>query len=234
MSKAWIKTKVTEVRKMCGRYTLTKVTNLLDRFNIEEINPTLEPRYNIAPTQRVPVIIKEKKLTLKYFQWGLIPHWSKTNKGMINARAETIDQKSAFKGSFIRRRCIIPADGFYEWKNVDNKKVPYWITLKSRELFAFAGIWREWKNSEREKLATFAIITTEPNDLIKPIHNRMPVILSKKNEEIWLDMRAEPSFLKNILTPYPSHKMTHCQVSAKVNNPKNDDSGCIEIMQSLW
>ena len=199
---------------MCGRFTLAIDPETLQSRFIISSETFLEhlPRYNIAPQQLVPVIIqRDGGRTPELMRWGLIPFWAKDasigNK-LINARAETLAEKPSFKRSFKRRRCLIPADGFYEWrKGGGGKKTPVRIMLKSEAPFAFAGLWDAWQPPEGDKISSFTIITTEPNELIKPIHHRMPVILRAEDEDAWLNPEMQDTNqLAAFLKSYPSEK----------------------------
>jgi putative SOS response-associated peptidase YedK len=216
---------------MCGRFTLTfssqEVAEILNI--VEEIDS--KPRYNIAPMQEVPVVINEGRSHLRLFQWGLVPFWAKDqtigNK-LINARAETIDIKPSFRHCFERQRCLIPADGYYEWKKEGNRKIPYRIALTDRPLFCFAGIWDTWKNPEGKIKQSCTIITTEANPLMAALHHRMPVILPQNREGAWLDPTiSDYAYLKSLLTPYPDTSMNAYEVSPYVNSAKNDSVECI-------
>ncbi len=206
---------------------------LAERFQIESEPTSYEPKYNIAPGQNVPVIIKdedERKCVI--MRWGLVPQWSNDpliGFQMINARAETVAQKPDFKNSLRKRRCIVPCSGFYEWKKVDKKtKIPYYIKPENDNFFAFAGLWDTW-NKDGGNLTTFAIITTTPNELIEPIHDRMAVILSKEDEQIWLDPNNQnPDELVSLLKPYPSEEMQVYEISIFVSNTRNEGPECIE------
>ncbi len=220
---------------MPGRFSqATELEVLKNRFGFSGSGISLNPRYNIAPRQEVPIVVGEDKRVLKMMRWGLVPFWSKDESigdNMINARAETVTQKLSFKNSFKERRCLVLVDGFYEWKDDEKKgsKIPYRFVLKSREPFAFAGLWDIWKKPGGNTLLSFTIITTEANDLIHTIHNRMPVILSEKNEDIWLDQdMKDDNRLLPLLVPYPSDHMQAYEVSTLVNSPKNDSPECIE------
>ena len=162
-------------------------------------------------------------------RWGLIPSWAKDLKigySTINARAETVDTKPSFRSAFKKRRCLVPADGFYEWQKVDSSKQSYRITLKDEGIFAFAGLWELWKGEE--KIESFTIIVTDANDFLRPIHDRMPVILEPADYDFWLDGEVQSvETLKGLLKPYSSEKMTTYPVSKRVNSPKNDDPACI-------
>jgi putative SOS response-associated peptidase YedK len=156
------------------------------------------------------------------FVWGLIPNWSKEPKGLINARAETLELRASFSESFYQRRCLIPADGFYEWKKTGTSKRPYYFQLQDESVFAFAGIWDEWRRDD-VSITSCAIITTRPNDLVAAIHDRMPVILSPQSQERWLDPEAQPDDLSAVLSPYPATEMKSFAVSSEVNRPQNDN-----------
>ncbi|VEF46893.1 YoqW protein [Bacillus freudenreichii] len=214
---------------MCGRYSLfANRDELVDRFQIFN-GEDLEwiERFNIAPSQNVIAIVKDEHGNRAGFlKWGLVPSWANDPKigfKMINARAETADQKPSFKRLLKRRRCLIAADGFYEWiKQKDNVRQPYRFELKTQEPFAFAGLWDRWESGD-EVIHSCTIITTEANDLVKEVHDRMPVILTKDAEEIWLDRSIEDTErLKRILLPYDMEKMAAYPVSTLVNSPKND------------
>jgi len=185
-------------------------------------------RYNIAPTQSMPVVVSpDGKRVMETMRWGLIPSWVKdpeTQSLLINARAETIQEKPSFRSSFKSRRCLVPADGFYEWVKGENGKVPHWIHMTDEGLFAFAGIWSEWGMGE-DIIRSFSIITTEANSKLKSLHHRMPVILALENYTPWLD--SSSSDPASLLTAYPSEEMAYHEVSLRVNSPKNDDPECL-------
>ena len=220
---------------MCGRFTLSQPINAIaSAFNIAQI-PPLEPRYNIAPTQLIPSILSapggEKQLQM--LRWGLIPSWAKDAKisaKLINARAETVSEKPSFKAAFKRRRCLIIADGFYEWQRQEKKKQPYYFRLQNAQLFAFAGLWEQWKSPDEDIINSCTILTTEANDLLRPIHDRMPVILESKDYGLWLDSEAQQPQLQQLLRPYQADLMTSYTVSTKVNNPKNNTPECINSL----
>lgn len=208
---------------MCGRYTLEDYLEIAERFNVQGLFASLKPRYNVAPTQMMPVIAEDNPHQLQLMKWGLVPFWSKDGKGIINARAETVGSKPAFKQSLQFRRCLVPAGGFYEWKQTEHGKVPHFIHLKDTKLFAFAGIYNVWTNAKGEEIPTYAIITTEPNELMATIHNRMPVILPQDGEAEWLDIdQTEPEQLLRLLRPYPAAAMEAYPISGLVNRPGND------------
>lgn len=222
---------------MCGRFTLGQhLDAIASTFNLPEI-PQLEPRYNIAPTQLVPAIVaapEQSEKQLQMLRWGLIPSWAKDpaiGAKMINARSETVSEKPSFKSALKQRRCLIVADGFYEWQRQDGKKQPYYFRLESGQLFAFAGLWENWRSPDGQTTSSCTILTTEANDLLRPIHDRMPVILDPKNYDIWLDPEVQkPELVQPLLHPYPANLMTSFAVSTKVNNPKNNTPECINSL----
>ncbi len=183
-------------------------------------------RYNAAPSQLLPVITNQEPTTVQYFSWGLLPSWAKEKEhGLrpINARTETILEKPQFKRLMSSKRCLVPADGFYEWKRVGKTKTPYRIVLKDQELFTFAGLWDEWVDQgSGEVFNTFTVITTEPNELMAGIHNRMPVILHPEEERLWLSETNDVQRLAELLRPYPAEEMKAYPVSALVNSTRND------------
>jgi len=218
---------------MCGRFTLTQPASVVaERFGVQFALFEFAPRYNIAPSQPVAVVMQNGERRLEACQWGLVPFWAKEpeiGNRLINARAETLAEKPAFKYSLARRRCLIPADGFFEWRKEGNRRTPVYILRRDGGLFAFAGLWDEWQSPDGSPLRTCTIITTEPNALIAPIHNRMPVILHPENEALWLDTsQREPTRLLSLLKPYPTEELEAYAVSTHVNNPNNDDPLCIQ------
>ncbi len=216
---------------MCGRYTLTASPEAVQMaFQLKAV-PNLTPRYNIAPTQMVPIITGEARDSLTWVKWGLIPSWAKDESGasmLINARSETIEEKPSFRSAFKKRRCLVPADGFYEWRKDGDKKRPQYIYLDEREVFAFAGLWETWKNPVGEMVFSCTIITGEPNDLIKTMHHRMAVILPPDQYSDWLDDETPLPVLKNMLTPYPPEHMHTYEVSTLVNNARVDQPNLLE------
>lgn len=217
---------------MCGRFTLTADTKkLTEAFAGYQIPETLPPRYNVAPSQPVAVIANNGQHKLEFFQWGLIPGWVKDpaiGNRMINARAETLAEKPAFKNAYKRRRCLVLADGFYEWQKVNGGKTPMYIRLAGGEPFGLAGLWESWHGPDESLVLSCTIITTNPNSLLADIHNRMPVILPPAAYELWLDpAERSPAQLDNLLKPYPAEAMTAYPVSTLVNNPKNDQPECM-------
>ena len=235
---------------MCGRFTLTDPDqDLAVQFNLPQV-PDIKPRYNIAPTQPVAAVrvapdsLVGERAPLRemaFLHWGLIPFWAKDPKigaRMINARSETAAEKPAFRAAFRRRRCLVVADGFYEWQKVNGGKQPFYIRLQGGEPFAFAGLWEFWKKSDAEDgngeraVESCTLLTTEPNDLLRPVHNRMPVILHPRDYDLWLDPDVQdPERLQSLLRPYPSEAMDAYAVSRWVNSPANDDPRCIEPLE---
>ena len=214
---------------MCGRFTLTlEPGELREAFPGVEIPAEMKPRYNIAPSQPVAVIPNDGKDKLDFFIWGLIPSWAKDpaiGNRMINARAETLAEKPSFRAAYRRRRCLVLADGFYEWrKEPGNKaKTPMYIQMESKEPFAFAGLWEIWHSADGSEVRSCNIITTEPNGLVKQIHNRMPVILPREAYELWLaPEEKDPSELDGLLVPFPAPEMMAYPVSRTVNSPANE------------
>jgi putative SOS response-associated peptidase YedK len=211
---------------MCGRYTLTvDIKTIAEKFGVPASLETT-PRYNVAPTQEVVTIMRNGTSHLALLRWGLIPSWAKDESigsRMINARAESLAEKPSFKGLLRSKRCLIIADGFYEWKQENGSKTPMYITLKNGDPFAFAGLWDQWKSPDGQQVRSCTIITTEPNDVLAPIHNRMPAILLPGAYEDWLnpDLRDDQA-LSHWLAPYPAEEMTARAVSRLVNDPKHD------------
>ena len=214
---------------MCGRYTLVRGDKIKTVFNVTvAADLRLVGRYNIAPSQLAPVITNQSA-QLQLFKWGLIPSWAKDPKiafKMINARAETLAEKPAFRAALKRRRCVIPADGFYEWRaDSAGKKTPVYIQRTDEEIFAFAGLWDTWHEPQGGEVSTFAIITTTANALIRPIHDRMPVILPQEGVTAWLtagELTAPEAVAW--LKPYPAEAMKLHAVSPLVNSARNEGS----------
>jgi len=212
---------------MCGRFAFdADLGQLEDRFAAGAAFSRLTPHYNVAPGMFMPVITRNSPNTAVMARWGLVPHWAKDpaiGYKLINARAESVADKPAFRSSFRNKRCLVPTSGFFEWKHIDKEKVPYFIRLKGADMFAFAGLYDEWKDAEGYPVLTFTIITTAPNDLMEPIHSRMPVIFSREDEDVWLDPdEHDEEKLKKLLDPYPSGGMEAYPVSKLVNSPAND------------
>lgn len=225
---------------MCGRFALyVTLEELADLFDLPALPEQFASRYNIAPTQPVGIVRispqtkqREWGLTL----WGLIPSWSKDpsmGARMINARAETVDEKPSFRAAFKRRRCIVPASGFYEWMKKDGGKQPYYITSSSGDILGFAGLWESWSGPNGEELESCTILTTDANEEIAHLHNRMPVILAPEDFDEWLGSGADAtpaqtSQLKHLFRPFPADRLTLYPVSTYVNSPRNEGSACIE------
>ena len=223
---------------MCGRYSLAVEYDALeDRFSFRGgLQLPLKPRCNIAPTQEVLTVVNEGNGNEpRMMKWGLIPFWAKDAKignRMINARAETVVENRVFRQPFSRRRCLVVADGFYEWKKVGKDKTPMRIVLRSCEPFGMAGLWETWKSPDNELVHSCTIITTSPNSIIEPIHNRMPVILTRDVEAQWLDTKeSDTGTLRELLVPYSANEMEAYEVSTLVNASKNDVSDVIARIQ---
>ncbi|MHA2376574.1 MAG: SOS response-associated peptidase [Candidatus Thorarchaeota archaeon] len=217
---------------MCGRFfLLTHLNALKERFRIEETEYKQDPRYNIAPTTQVVTVIQDPIVKLVGMRWGLIPFWAKDTKignKMINARAETVDTNKVFRNPFKKRRCLILADGFYEWQKTGKVKRPMVIRMKDKEPFAMAGLYERWKAPTEKIIHSCTIITTEPNKELKPIHGRMPVILRPEFEMDWIDPENQDvQSLKTMLLPYHDNAFQTYEVSTYVNSPRNDSAQCI-------
>ncbi|MCB9452095.1 MAG: SOS response-associated peptidase [Anaerolineaceae bacterium] len=218
---------------MCGRFTLTADLDTIQQaFNLTTVPAVLSPRYNIAPSQPIAIVTNEAPTTLSFHSWGLLPSWAKdpalANK-LINARSETAHEKPSFRSAFKRRRCLIPADGFFEWQKQGSDKVPMFIHLKDSPVFALAGLWEVWNNSQGDEIRTCTILTTEANDFMQSIHTRMPVILAPADYDLWLSSAEEPVMaLQSLMRPYDSGKMAAYAVSKLVNRPLNDTPRVIE------
>ena len=214
---------------MCGRYSLTiSIEEIIARFGIDILKTDVSQRFNIAPSQTAPIVVPaDGGRALTAMRWGLIPFWAKDDQlggRMINARAETVGEKPSFKKSFQHRRCLVPADGFYEWQKSGRVKRPFRITLAGGRPFAFAGLWDEWQDPAGKKVRSFTIITTAANSAVAAIHDRMPVILPREAEAPWLDPALmDPRQLADFLQPYPAEQMTIFEISPAVNSPKNDN-----------
>jgi putative SOS response-associated peptidase YedK len=201
------------------------------RFVVQSQKSEISPRYNIAPMQEVPIIVKEERNKLVMMRFGLIPSWSKEKKtrySLINARSETVAKKPMFRRLLGKHRCLVPTTGFYEWKKVGSGKVPYFISLKDEKYFALAGLWDHWKDPKGEEIRSFTIITTKANDALNNIHPRMPVILRKEEEDRWLSNQVlSEKDLEKLFHPFPSRLMISYPVSSSVNSVKNDTEGLI-------
>jgi putative SOS response-associated peptidase YedK len=220
---------------MCGRYSLIADFQVIeDRFGEAAFDiDKYEKSYNIAPSQMVLSVINDgTKNRLGYLKWGLIPPWAKDSKigfKMINARSETVHEKPSFREAFKKKRCLIIADSFYDWKRTDEQKIPMRIKMKNDELFAMAGLWESWKSPEGEMVHSCTILTTEPNETMSTIHDRMPVILKPSDEQVWLNPKlTNEDVLHQLLIPFEDGYLEAYQVSDKVNSPKNNSPEVIE------
>ncbi len=222
---------------MCGRFTLTATPEAVQQaLNLESLPDDLIPRYNIAPSQQVGVITNDEPKKLVLYKWGLLPGWSKDpamgNK-MINARGESLQEKPAFRVAFRRRRCLIPADGFFEWKQeAKSKKTPMFIHLANREIFTMAGLWEIWRSPAGDETRSFTIITCEPNAFMEPIHNRMPVILTPEARQLWLAEDTPPELLQSLLKPYDA-ALDAFEVSTRINRATYDEPDVLEPVNRL-
>lgn len=225
---------------MCGRSSLTKTEKEIEqRFHatfyseeLERYNPL--PNYNVAPTQYHPVITDEDPEHLHLYKWGLIPFWSKDAKSgykMINAKLETLEEKPTFRNLVKSRRCLVPMDGFYEWMHKEGRKIPYRICTKDQEIFAAAGLWEIWKDPSGNEIRTFTIITCPANDAIQPLHDRMPAILSRDHEKLWISRDISGHEALQLLLPYPSDLLHIYRVSEKVNNVRINEPELIEEIE---
>ena len=220
---------------MCGRYSLTAdLEELARRFEFEGDWDTFMRRYNIAPTQEILTVVGGEKRRGDFMRWGLIPRWVKNasiGSRMINARAETVAEKPVFRDALRRSRCLVLADGFYEWQRTGGARKPMRVVMWSREPFAFAGLWSVWRDPDGYRIPSCAIVTTAANDLLRPIHDRMPVILPRELEHLWLDASVDdPGALRGVLAPYPSSKMEVYEVSTLVNSAANDNTEVIKTV----
>ena len=230
---------------MCGRFTLTDPDQeLAVQFSLAQM-PDIPPRYNIAPTQPVAAVratSEDLAREMALLHWGLIPFWAKDpaiGSRMINARSETAAEKPCFRAAFRRRRCLIVADGFYEWQKVNGAKQPFYLRLRDGRPFAFAGLWERWEGPEGSVIESCTILTTQPNELVRPVHNRMPVILAPEDYDLWLDPAlgqgtGHVEQLQNLLQAYPPAEMEAYPVSRWVNTPDHDDPRCIEPLADSW
>ncbi len=223
---------------MCGRFSQGTPADILAQlFQLADI-PSWTPRYNISPTQLVPTVVVTSEHPSRQFRawrWGLIPSWAKDpsiGSRMINAQAETASTNPAFRAAFRRRRCLMLADGFYEWQQLGRRKQPFHVRMRDGTPFAFAGLWEHWKGPDGAAIDSCTLLTTEPNDLIRTFHHRMPVILDPKEYDLWLDPGIqEPQRLQPLLRPYSSEVLAAYPVSTRVNNPANDTPDCIQPLE---
>ena len=220
---------------MCGRYSLiADLGELAKRYEFDGDGLALKPAYNVAPTQDVLTVVGGEARRSGFMRWGLIPWWAKNasiGSRMINARAETVSEKPAFRDALRRRRCLVLADGFYEWQRTGSVRKPMRVVMRSRGPFAFAGLWSVWRDPDGNRIPSCAIITTTANDLLRPVHDRMPVVLPRELEELWLDRSIDdPGALGSVLTPYLDDAMEAYEVSTLVNSAANDGPEVIEAV----
>jgi len=220
---------------VCGRYSQTaELETLQKRFRFTVSRAAPRRRYNIAPAQTAPVILRDDELVMDGLRWGLVPSWAKDpgiGAKLINARSETVQEKPSFRTSFSARRCLVPADGFYEWAKGPSK-TPYRFTRRDGRPFAFAGLWDRWQGAEGAERKTFTILTTEANPLVRKVHHRMPVILREDDEPLWMDPKTSPEALVELLLPCSADEMRRFEVSARVNSTANDDPACAEPVET--
>ena len=221
---------------MCGRFAQrSDPKRLAKEFKVAEV-PKVEARYNIAPTQEI-LAVRElgDEREMAFFKWGLVPSWAKDvsmGARLINARSETVEEKPSFREAFKKRRCIIPADGFYEWQRTGGKKQPFFFRMRDERPFGFAGLWERWEGEGVQAINSCTILTTEANEVLRPVHDRMPVILHPDDYSLWLDGdERERALLGELLRPYPAEEMVGYPVSTLVNSPGNKGSGLIEEVQ---
>jgi putative SOS response-associated peptidase YedK len=229
--------KIRNDQSMCGRYSLICIDDLGNRFRVFDPMMGVRSKFNVSPASEMPVIMRSDVNHSVIMRWGLIPTWTRdirAAKPLINARAETLEEKPAFRPLLKTHRCLIPASGFFEWKKEGERKNPYYIRLTDDPLFSFAGLYDQWHNPGGVTVSTYTVITCEANPLVAPLHDRMPVILSRPGEDRWLDPRpVTPGDLKKILVPYPAGCMEAIPVSDLVNNPSVDDERVIQPLGSF-
>ncbi len=218
---------------MCGRFARSSTPDVIIReFGIKKTLISPEPSYNVAPGQYIAVLSSQGEKQLVTCRWGFIPSWAKdpeTAYKMINARSETVAEKPAFREAFLKHRCLVIADGFFEWHTGEKKKKPYYIHLRSGRPFGFAGLYNIWTAPEGERICTCTIITADANELLAKVHDRMPVIIPKEKEDLWLDPDMhDQAILRGLLRPYPSAEMEMYPVSPSVNSPKFNDADAIK------
>jgi putative SOS response-associated peptidase YedK len=223
---------------MCGRFAFFSPEEAIRQYFDLNYPAELSPSYNIAPSQQVAAILESpvSGIELQMLQWGLVPFWAKDPKighQLINARAETLSEKPSFRQAFVRRRCLIPANGFYEWHTEGGEKRPLYFSDAESRPFFMAGLWELWISDDGSEIESCTLLTTEPNDFLAPIHNRMPVIIAPDDFDLWLDPGAQhPGEVQHLLRAYPAEAMSHYPVSTFVNNPRNEDPLCIEPLIS--
>lgn len=227
---------------MCGRFTIAVVIGLYERFCVTVPPGPLVPRYNIAPSQDVPVIFSSHDRvpgnTCEMMSWGLLPSWSRDpihTPRPINARTDSLWIRPMFRDLVRDRRCLVPATGFYEWKKTGHGKIPYYVRMKEASLFAIAGLFDRWRASDGTELATFTLITTGSNELVSPLHDRMPAILRKEDEDAWIEQEIpDPAWQSRALQPYPAEEMIAYPVSTMVNSPGNEGEELIKPEEGLF
>lgn len=218
---------------MCGRYTISTPAEKLAQLFDVEVPPEYQPRYNAAPTQWLPVISNHQKRKISLYSWGILPRWAQekgSSQRLINARAETVAEKATFKNSFKKRRCLVVADGYYEWKKMNNKKIPHRILLDKEQPFTFAGLWDTFEGESGEEVSAFAIITVTASPSVADIHDRMPAILDKDTADFWLSDSEDYEGLEDVLRPYPGEHLKAYAVSTQVNSVKNDQESLIQAV----
>jgi len=218
---------------MCGRYTVSNPGEILPELLGNDEAFEVAARYNVAPTQVAPVVVAgpDGSRTLREMRWGLVPYWAKDmeiGNRMINARSETAADKPAFRDSFQRRRCLVAADGFYEWQKVPGGKQPFLLRAEGGAPIGFAGLWDRWHGPRGRVVESFAVLTTRPNSVAAPIHDRMPVILSPEGRSLWLDRNGQPEALADLLVPSPASELEAIPVSDYVNSPAHDSLECMQ------
>ncbi|HTP63884.1 MAG TPA: SOS response-associated peptidase [Geobacteraceae bacterium] len=216
---------------MCGRFTLHLPPELIAGIFKVSLSTVFSPRFNVTPAQMHPVVRQTGEgRGIVPMKWGLIPNWAQDPRlgfSMINARAETVAEKPAFRGSFRVRRCLVVADGFFEWRHGGEAKAPFYVTLGTGDVMPFAGLWDSWRDPAGDAVETFTIITCAANGLVRELHDRMPVVIDRKNYGTWLDPATPTEKAKELLRPYPAERMTFWKVGDFVNNPRNDSEECI-------
>ena len=216
---------------MCGRYTLAAdPEELLETFDVPRLTFEYRPRYNVAPGQEAPVVAEDRRgRRIGLLTWGLVPAWrDEPGQGIVNARSESVGRKASFREAFARRRGLVPADGFYEWRREGDARIPYWFRPKAPGLLALAGIWERWSRPGQEPRHTFTVLTTDANEEVRAVHDRMPVLVPTESRDAWLSAATDPDVLADIMRPAPAGTLDAREVSRRVNRPTDDDPGLIE------
>ena len=219
---------------MCGRYTLgPDARELVEMFDLPQLTFDYFARYNIAPSQQAPIVAEDRRgRRMGLLTWGLVPSWmDEPGAGFINARGESVMTKPSFRQSFERRRCLVPADGFYEWRKEGDRRRPFWFYPVDGGVVSFAGIWDRWTRPGHEPRSTFAILTTKASDDVRHIHDRMPVVVSKPDRDLWLDRSSDPTEVGRLLRSAPSGTFAARKVSDRVNRAVEDDPGLVEPLE---